>query len=48
MDEKRKLQIEKVLKKFNDNLLLILVLLGLVFTVGLIISLVHYIVIHHV
>ena len=47
MDKKQKLQIEKVLKKFNDNLLLILVLLGLMFTVGLIISLVHYIVIHH-
>lgn len=47
MDKKQKLQIEKVLKKFNDNLLLILVLLGLMFTVGLIISLVHYIIIHH-
>ncbi len=47
MDEKRKLQIEKVLKKFNENLLLILVLLGLMFTVILIISFVHYIVIHH-
>ena len=47
MDKKQKLQIEKVLKKFNENLLLILVLLGLMFTVGLIISLVHYIVIHH-
>ena len=47
MNKKRKLQIEKVLKKFNENLLLILVLLGLMFTVGLIISLVHYIVIHH-
>ena len=47
MGEKQKLQIEKVLKKFNENLLLILVLLGLMFTVGLIISLVHYIVIHH-
>ena len=48
MNKKRKLLIEKVLKKFNDNLLLVLVLLGLMFTVGLIISLVHYIVIHHV
>ena len=47
MDKKQKLKIEKVLKKFNENLLLILVLLGLMFTVGLIISLVHYIVIHH-
>ena len=47
MGEKQKLQIEKVLKKFNENLLLILVLLGLMFTVGLIISLIHYIVIHH-
>ena len=47
MDEKQKLQIEKVLKKFNENLLLILVLLGLMFTSILIISLVHYIVIHH-
>ena len=48
MGEKQKLQIEKVLKKFNENLLLILVLLGLMLTVSLIISLVHYIVIHHV
>ena len=48
MNKKRKLQIEKVLKKFNENLLLILVLLGLMFTVGLIISLVHYIVLHYV
>jgi len=46
MGEKQKLQIEKVLKKFNENLLLILVLLGLMFTSILIISLVHYIVIH--
>lgn len=48
MNKKRKLLIEKVLKKFNDNLLLILVLLGLMFTVGLIISLIHYIVLHYV
>jgi len=48
MGKKQKLQIQKVLKKFNENLLLILVLLGLMFTVGLIISLVHYIVLHHV
>jgi len=48
MDEKQKPQIEKVLKKFNENLLLILVLLGLMFTSILIISLVHYIVLHYV
>ncbi len=48
MDKKQKLQIEKVLKNFNDNVLLILVLLGLMLTVGLIISLVHYIVLHYV
>ena len=48
MGEKRKLLIEKVLKKFNENLLLILVLLGLMLTVGSIISLVHYIVLHYV
>ena len=33
MNKKRKLQIEKVLKKFNENLLLILVLLGLMFNI---------------
>jgi|MDSV01.1.fsa_nt_gb hypothetical protein len=48
MDKKRKLLIAKVLKLFNENLLLILVLLGFVLTVGLIISLIHYIVVHHV
>jgi hypothetical protein len=48
MSKKQISEIVKILKKFNDNLLLILVLLGLLSTAGLIIVIVHYIITHYV
>lgn len=47
MSKKQTLQIVKILKKFNDNLLLILALLGLLSITSSIIAIVYYIITHY-